>query len=294
MNVLEEGVLLLCCRLGDKLKKPLTLTQFKELGLRVLGSLIGGNHLTELTAADFCRMGYDSKEADRLIDLLDRREQLVSYLSHGESLGIRAVTRISDNYPAPITKKQITNRPPVLFMMGDERLLEKPAVAVVGSRDLLPENEAFARRAGRLAAEEDLILVSGGARGADTAAQEACLEAGGQCIVIVPDRLDSCTPKEGILYISEDGYDLPFSAARALHRNGLIHMMGERTLAVQCSYQRGGTWQGCTENLKRGWSELFVFEDGSSAMSALIDLGATGISHLDSFTALQNAQTSLF
>lgn len=294
MNVLEEGVLLLCCRLGEKNIKPLTLTQFKELGLRVLSSLMGGNHLAELTPADFCRMGYDPTEAQRLIGLLDRQEQLSAYLAHGEALQIRAITRVSDNYPARITKKQLNGRPPALFFMGDETLLQQPAVAVVGSRELRPENEAFAKTAGQLAAEEGLVLISGGARGADTAAQEACLEAGGRCVVFVADRLDSYTPRERVLYVSEDGYDLPFSAARALHRNSLIHIMGEKTLAAQCTYGKGGTWQGCTDNLKHGWSDLFVFHDGSDAMTALTDLGATAMGLPNSLRALQNAQTSLF
>lgn len=294
MNVLEEGVLLLCCRLGDKNIKPLTLSRFKELGLRVLGSLVGGNHLTELCPSDLCRMGYSRAEAEHIISLLDRQTQLEQYLAEGEALGIRAITRVSDDYPGRITKKQAASRPPALFVMGDAALLKKPAVSVVGSRDLHEANVRFAETAGRLAAEEGYVLISGGARGADTAAQEACLAAGGSCIIFMADRLDTYTPRENVLYVSEDGYDLSFSAARALHRNGLIHMMGEKTLAAQCTYGKGGTWQGCTENLKHGWSDLFVYEDGSEAMAALIDLGATGIDPLTSLHTLQNMQTSLF
>ena len=294
MNVLEEGVLLLCCRLGDKNIKPLTLPRFKELGLRVLGSLVGGNHLTELKTSHLCSMGYSAAEAEHIIDLLDRQSQLEQYLSDGEALGIKAITRVSDAYPVQIIKKQAISRPPALFCMGDTELLKKPGVAVVGSRDLREENEQFAKTAGRLTAEEGFVLISGGAKGADTAAQEACLDAGGSCIIFVPDRLDAYTPKDNVLYISEEGYDIPFSVARALHRNSLIHIMGEKTLAAQCTFKKGGTWQGCTENLKRGWSDLFVFDDGSEAMRALMDLGATGISCLQSLDDLKNAQTSLF
>lgn len=294
MNVLEECVLLLCCRLGDPNSKPLTMPRFKELGLRVLSSLIGGNHLTELRPSDLCRIGYPQAEAEHIIDLLDRQSKLESYLARGEALGIRAITRVSDDYPSRITKKQTTNRPPSLFVMGDASLLEKPAISVVGSRDLNEDNEQFAKAVGRLAAKEGYVLVSGGARGADTAAQEACLDAGGKCVVFVAGSLESYTPNENILYVSEDGYDIPFSAARALHRNSLIHIMGEKTLAAQCTKEKGGTWQGCTENLKRGWSDLFVFNDGSEAMQMLMDLGATGISIPESFMALQAMQTSLF
>ena len=294
MNVLEEGVLLLCCRLGDNQIKPLTLPRFKELGLRVLGSLVGGNHLTELNASDLRRIGYGTEEAEHIINLLDRQSRLEEYLAHGEALGICAITRVSESYPQKIIKKQAASRPPALFCMGDTALLDKPGVAVVGSRELNAENEQFAKTVGRLAAEEGYVLISGGARGADTVAQEACLEVGGSCVVFVADRLDTYTPRQNVLYVSEDGYDIPFSAARALHRNGLIHMMGEKTLVAQCTCGKGGTWQGCTENLKRGWSDLFVFDDGSEAMTALMELGATGVAQITGLRTLENMQTSLF
>ena len=71
-------------------------------------------------------------------------------------------------------------------------------------------------------------------------------------------------------------------------------MQAQKTIAVQCTYGKGGTWNGCIENLKRGWSDLFVYLDGSAAMQALVDRGATGISHLHSLQALQNTQASLF
>lgn len=294
MNVLEECVLLLCCRLGDKNSKPLTMTQFKELGLRVVGSLVGGNHLTELRPSHLRRLGYSEQEADHIIDLLDRQQLLQNYLAQAEQLGIRPITRVSEGYPSRITKKHAASRTPVLFAMGDLQLLHRPSIAVVGSRKPKPENAAFAANAGRLAAQEGYVLVSGGAAGIDCAAQDACLDAGGSCIVFVPDRLDSYTPQERILYLSADGYDIPFSASRALYRNTLIHAQAEKTLAAQCTHGRGGTWQGCNENLKRGLSDLFVFDDGSDAMNALIDLGATAVKELHSLSALCCAQRSLF
>ena len=167
-------------------------------------------------------------------------------------------------------------------------------MAVVGSRKLRPENEAFARQAGRLAAEEGLVLVSGGAVGADTFAQNACLDAGGSCIVFVPDELIGHPIRERMLFISTEGYDLPFSAYRALSRNALIHMQGEKTLAAQCTFGSGGTWQGCVENLRHGWSDVFIFDDGSEGAAALAENGATPISSLTGIRALENRQLSLF
>ena len=293
MNILEEGVLLLCCRLGEPIK-PLTLTQFKDLGVRVRTCGIEPDRLAFLHASDLRQLGYEEQMAEHILHLLSRRKALEAYLARAERLGIYALTRVSQGYPGRITQKLSASRPPALFAMGDSSLLDRPAIAVVGSRDLRPENRAFAETVGQLIAREGFVLVSGGARGADSAAQQACLDAGGSCIVFLPDRLDVRTPKERVLYLSAEGYDFPFTSARALYRNKLIHMSCEKAFAVQCTYGQGGTWQGCTENLKHGWSELFVFDDGSQAMAELIRRGAEPVSRLSRIGPVSAKQITLF
>lgn len=294
MNVIEESVLLLCCRLGDPSKKPLTPARYRDLGLRLIGSLYGGNHMERLTDADLCRMGYAPQEAAHIMELLDRRDQLERYLAAARAMNISAVTCASEAYPERITKTHRDQRPPVLFTMGDTSLLNKPAIALVGSRKLLPRNRVFAETVGRLAAKEGYVLVSGGAVGADTAAQEACLAAGGSCVVYVPDRLDRCVPRERVVFVSEHGYEIRFTSQRALHRNNLIHAHGEKTFAAQSSVGSGGTWRGCTDNLKSGWSDLYIYDDGSEAVAALTELGATALRELTSIRTLQPGQQCLF
>lgn len=294
MTTIEEGVLLLCCGLGDPHCKPLTMAQFRQLGFRARATGQSGDGMSRLSCGELARLGYSQEEAQHILYLLDRQKQLESYLRHAEQFGISAITRVSGTYPVRISYHRKLSGPPVLFAMGDLSLLDRPAVAVVGSRSLRPENELFAAQAGRIAAQENFVLVSGGAHGADQTAQNACLSAGGRCIVVLPDCLAVRKPEKNVLYLSADGYDLPFSAPRALYRNTLIHMLGEKTLAAQCTYGSGGTWQGCMENLKHGWSDLYVFDDGSQGSCALIERGAAPVTHLRSIAGLQPAQTALF
>lgn len=294
MTAAEEGVLLLCCRLGDPDCKPLTTAQFRELGLRVRAAIPDGDPLSELSLRDLLRLNYPSEEASRILRLLERKRHLSDYLSEGERRGIVPLTRISSSYPLRISRARKFSAPPVLFASGDLSFLAQPSVAVVGSRQLRPENEAFAVQAGHAAAKEGLVLVSGNAHGADRTAQNACLEAGGSCIVFTADRLMDHAPRARILYLSEDGYDLPFSAYRALHRNSLIHIQGDKTIAAQCTYGKGGTWEGSLDNLKHSWSPLFVFDDGSPGAQALMERGATGVKALTSVQELTPSQISLF
>lgn len=292
MTAAEEGVLLLCCRLGDPACRPLTMARFRELGLRIRASVPSGAPLSELSRRDLTRLGYDGEEAGHIVALLERESRLLDYLGQAEALGIVPLTRVSPAYPRRISSKQRLSSPPVLFARGDPALLDAPSVAVVGSRQLRPENERFARTAGALAAQEGLMLVSGNAIGADRTAQGGCLDEGGRCVLFVADRLTDHEADPRILYISEDDFSIPFSPARALHRNALIHMQGDKVLAAQCAYGKGGTWEGSLDNLKHGWSPLFVFDDGSDGSRALLERGASAVTALTSIGALAPAQLS--
>ena len=294
MTAAEEGVLLLCSRLGDPDSKPLTMPQFRELGLRVRSAGLDGDPLRQLQEGDLLRLGYEKTFTRHILQLLDRNAALTAYLRRGEQIGIHPLTRLSSAYPHRFRNKQGASCPPVLFYRGNTALLEQPSLALVGSRALQPENEAFARYAGRFAAMQNLVLVSGGAVGADLTAQNACLDAGGSCVIFLPDQLDRHPAHDRILYLCADGYDLPFSTPRALGRNALIHMQADRTIAAQCTYGSGGTWQGCLENLKHSWSDLFVFADGSDGANALVERGASPLPSEFSEEDLKKSQLSLF
>ena len=178
----------------------------------------------------------------------------------------------------------------MLFAKGDLALLSARCISVVGSRELTECGRAFAEAAGRLIARSDYTLCSGGAAGADRAAQAACLKNGGSAVIFPAGRLLDCPAPANVLYLADQGYDLPFSAQRALARNHFIHAMGEKTLVAQCRAGTGGTWDGTTENLRHGWSPVFVNSDGSEGAQALIARGAAPVRTLSSLDDLQPVQ----
>lgn len=287
MTAAERGFLLLCADLGDG-RKPLTPAQLRTLRSRVLART-GEPDAPDrpLAAADLRALGYDEAFSARIAELLGREQELDRYLSVAAELGIFPLTRISEGYPARL-RRLGEDAPAVLFCRGDRALLERPAVALAGSRELTSAGEAFARRVGALAAAEGFVLVSGNARGADRTAQDACLEAGGCVVAVVPDGLQDHSPEnERIAYLCEWGWHLPMVNYRALERNRLIHVLGEKTFVAQ-SHLSGGTWSGSEQNLRRNWSPLFVHDDGSPGCAALIAMGATPVrtEQLDSLHAL--------
>lgn len=295
MKQAERGFLMLTSHLGDPASKPLTVTQFRTLMHR-MKTAKKTEKSRHLQTEDLYALGYGEDFARNILQLLDRQEQLEYYVNQAGKWDCYPISRIGELYPSVLRRKLGEDCPGCLWAKGDSTLLQRPGVSLVGSRELLPDNENFAREVGRQAALQGYVLISGNARGADRAAQESCLDYGGQVISIVADSLQKCKDRPGVLYLSEDGWDCSFSSIRALSRNRLIHAIGEKTFVAQCSCGKGGTWNGTVHNLQHRLSPVFCYQDGSEAVSTLSVMGAQtlDIFDLSDFSALQEFERSLF
>lgn len=268
----EQGFLLLTSTLGDPDRKPLSVAQFRTLAKRVQTAEREVSS-RDLTAEDLLGLGYEPVMAERIFSLLSGSSQLREYLHRAQKCDCYPITRLNPLYPLPVRRRLGLDSPGVLWAKGDVTLLNRPAVAVIGSRELRNENQRFAQEAGRRIAGQGYVLVSGNAKGVDRTAQESCLEAGGGVISVVADSLQKQPLRERTLYLSLDDFDQGFSAQRALHRNHVIHTMAELTIAAQCTLGKGGTWDGILANLKNGWNPVCIFDDGSEAVTELQNRG---------------------
>lgn len=291
----ECGFLMLSSRLGDPDRKPLSAAQLRVLAERSR-LMRAWDPSRAMDTGDFVSMGYSPIQARRITDLLSDEAVLEYYLQKARKEHCTPITRITDCYPAAVRKRLGLDSPGVLWAKGDLSILDTPKISLVGSRDLHLDNKRFAQEVGRQAALQGYTLVSGNARGSDKTAQNACLAAGGKVISVVADPLLSHSMKENLLYLSEDGFDEEFTAYRALSRNRVIHALGAKTVVAQCNYRIGGTWDGTVKNLRFGWSSVFCFDDGSSAMAELAQMGACliGLDDLRNIQLLQPDCRNLF
>lgn len=295
MTGAEYGFLLLTSKLGNPDRKTLTVAQLRELFARSQ-QMERKEESRRVAVSDLVSMGYGAQMAAHIVELLGEELLLQRYLQKAKKTGCVPVTRATECYPVALRNRLGLDSPGVLWAKGDLSLLNTPAIALVGSRALRSANREFAKEVGCQAAKQGITLVSGNARGADTIAQEACLEAGGKVISVVADSLEEHSTKENILYLSEDVFDGEFSAQRALSRNRVIHSLGIKTFVAQCNLEKGGTWDGTAKNLQKGWSSVFCFDDESPAMHELIQMGATPVKveQLFDLSVLQaNIQTFL-
>lgn len=271
----------------------LSLAQARELSRRARAAGIGEEDpFRDVTVKDVRRLGYSEYEAGHIVSLLGRERQLDGYLLAAEKADVAVITRLDARFPQRLREQLGARCPAALFCRGDLRLLQRPCISVVGSRHLASPGAQFAAQAGRLAAKEGFTLCSGDAMGADRTAQEACLSNGGSVLIFPATELVYCPVRENVLYAAEGGFELGFSAQRALGRNRFIHAMGEKTLVAQTGFGKGGTWSGSLDNLQHEYSPLFVFDDGSEGARALCARGATPVQALTSLQALTPAQLS--
>lgn len=294
MNSRECGFLLLSGKLGDPGRKPLTTAQLRLLAQRA-ALLPSPEETAELELSHLLSIGMEKQLSEHILALLEDTLQLNAYLDKAQKLGCSPISRVNPVYPLILRKRLGFDAPGCLWTKGDTDILKMPTVSLVGSRELKSANRKFAREVGAQAAKQGFALVSGNARGADSAAQNACLEAGGCVISVIADALTEHPLEKNVLYVSEEDFDEPFSVPRALRRNHAIHAWGEVTFVAQCSLEKGGTWDGSVQNLRRKWSPIFCLKDGSPASLALEGMGATLIEPeaLRDFRSFSDGQISI-
>ncbi|MCT2589429.1 DNA-protecting protein DprA [Streptomyces sp. N2-109] len=97
--------------------------------------------------------------------------------------GARMVTVLDDAYPANL--RPVPNLPPFLFHRGPLQARDVRSVAVVGTRDASADGLSRAARMAEGLTQEDVVVVSGLAKGIDAAAHQATLDVGGRTVAVM-------------------------------------------------------------------------------------------------------------
>src|SRR5829696_7040707 len=104
-----------------------------------------------------------------------------------------ALAREDERYPAPLLELE---RPPSpLWARGDLRILDRPCVAIVGTRRATAYGERVTRELARTLARAGACVVSGLARGIDAAAHQGALDVSGATVAVLGTGLDVVYPK---------------------------------------------------------------------------------------------------
>jgi DNA processing protein len=108
--------------------------------------------------------------------------------------GGSVMTPEEEAYPERL--REIYDPPAVLWIRGNVELLARPGIAVVGTRQPSPYGAGMAELLSRDLANRRLVILSGMARGVDTAAHKGAIEAGGKTVAVWGTGIDVIYPKE--------------------------------------------------------------------------------------------------
>lgn len=143
-----------------------------------------------------CRDLLDEKTFKSLKEM--RSEEVFIKLFYSlEKSGIVAISYLHPDYPE--TLLDLYDPPPVLYIRGDIELLKDPRIlAVVGTRTPTYDGKKTTNEFVKTIANEDVVIVSGLARGIDTIAHESTIQAGGRTIAVLGSGLNCMYPAENI------------------------------------------------------------------------------------------------
>jgi DNA processing protein len=144
--------------------------------------------LTELEATGMQSVSAQSLATGKSLELAQQQ------WAKAIEVGAKIITLGDPEYPLRL--KEIYDPPVVLFVRGDVEILSRPGIAVVGTRHPTPYGTGMAERLSTDLVVHGLVIISGMARGVDSAAHRGTLAARGKTVAVFGTGIDVMYPKE--------------------------------------------------------------------------------------------------
>lgn len=266
--------------------RPLSTTEYRDFARRLRAIHREPADLLGSDARETVRESLASLDAERIHRLLGRGFLLAQAVERWRARALWVATRADPDYPRRLKTRMRGNAPPVLYGCGDRTILDGGGLAVVGSRKVREDVIEYTEDVGKLSAEANTTIISGGARGVDQAAMRGALEAGGQSVGVLANGLERAALNRGNRSALMEGqlvlvcpYDpaARFVVGHAMQRNKLIYALSDAALVVNSDHGHGGTWAGATDQLdKLRFVSIYVRAGGrrSKDLEGLLDRGA--------------------
>ncbi len=288
MNDNASMIVVLCSHLCAKNCTPLNPSEWTKLADMMIAQNLQPKDIPDFTDEDMKQFfGYGEVEIKRIKELLDRAGSLSFELEKLSSIGIKIITRADKGYPKMLKAKLKGGCPPFFYYVGELALIDRSTVGFVGSRNVSDEDIAFTERTVGKINKRGFGVVSGGARGVDSAACAASIANGSFCIEYISDSLIRKIRKKDVILALQDKKllllsaakpDASFSAGIAMQRNKFIYAQSKATVVVKSDYNKGGTWSGATQALKKEYCPVLCRNQKQYKGNAeLINLGAVPI-----------------
>ncbi|MDF0602415.1 DNA-processing protein DprA [Psychromarinibacter sp. C21-152] len=172
-------------------------------------------------------------------------EIALNEMKQGQLFGARPLAFGAPDYPARLA--QLPDAPPILWVLGETALLSRPVAALVGARNASSLGTRMARQLAHGLTEAGFAVVSGLARGVDTAAHLAALDGG--TIAVLAGGVDVVYPAENAvlaqeiaekgLRLSEQPMGMQPQARHFPSRNRIISGLARAVVVVEAAAKSG-------------------------------------------------------
>ena len=289
MNNDSKAIIILCSYLcvGENVF-PYEPAEWTKLAERLLNNGITPFELLSFSNSDLKnRLNFGSDEIERMNRLVERSGSITFEVERYENMGIHVMTRADKCYPKALKNKLGKSCPPIFYYVGNPSLTEARCIGFVGSRSIGADDASFTEKTVRKCNDKGYGIVSGGAKGIDSAACAAAIHNDSVCIEYVSDSLEKKAKEKPVidavlenllLVLSVSKPDAGFRAGIAMMRNKYIYSQSDGTVVVKSDYNKGGTWSGAIENLKSKRSITLCWNNPKYIGNAeLINRGAVPI-----------------
>jgi len=144
--------------------------------------------LTELEATGMRAVSAQSIATGKSLELAQQE------CGKAAEAGARIISLSDPEYPSRL--KEIYDPPVILFLKGSVEVLAQPGIAMVGTRHPTPYGSGMAERLSTDLAARGLVIISGLARGIDTASHRGAVAAKGKTVAVLGTGIDVMYPKE--------------------------------------------------------------------------------------------------
>ena len=287
MNENSKAIIVLCSHLCmTNEMKPLEPAEWKILAGKLMELKITPEELINLEKEKIYEL-FKKDEAERLLKLIERSASIFFEISKLEQKGIKIVTRADKEYPIKLKNKLGASVPPLFYYIGDLQLLNNPCIGIVGSRKIEIQEQDQTKKIVINAIKKGYAIVSGGAKGIDSVSSEVAILNNGVVIEYISDSLLKKIKDPNIIkairnkkmvILSQVKPDFGFNTGFAMARNKYIYTQSEGTVVIKSDFNKGGTWSGATEAIKKYYTKVFVLENQKiKGNSELISKGAIPI-----------------
>ncbi|MDP8240690.1 MAG: DNA-processing protein DprA [Candidatus Hatepunaea meridiana] len=222
----------------------------------------------------------DGEEVERTYNQIIEADVYIIHLGHPE-------------YPEILIRNMNNSAPPLLFCKGNSGLINSDSISIVGSRRASPEGLELAGQLAADLANDGKNIISGYAKGIDTAAHKSALEIGGTTTIVMSsgilkpqnrNDLDEFIWNDNTLIISQFHPYSNWSGSNAMIRNKLVCALSEAVIVIEAGEEvddRGkmsGTFNTGKTALNMGVPVIVVspeyFDCQPSGNRKLIRMGA--------------------